>query len=101
MDTLKRINELREERNWSMYKLSKEAGIPQSTLTNLHKRGNDPTIPTLEAICDAFGISIAQFFSNDNYQSLTKNQMMLVSEWSKLNSVDREKVFAYIQGLKQ
>ena len=65
MDILRRITELREERGWSFYRLAKEAGIPQSTLSNLYQRANAPTVSTLEALCGAFGISLAQFFSTD------------------------------------
>lgn len=62
MDVLKRINQLRLERNWSIYRLSVKSGIPQSTLTNMFNRGTLPSITTLELICDAFGITLAEFF---------------------------------------
>ncbi len=32
MDTLKRIEQLRDERNWSNYRLAKEANLSQTTL---------------------------------------------------------------------
>ncbi len=35
MEVAKRILQLREERQWSEYRLAKEAGISQSTLSNL------------------------------------------------------------------
>lgn len=101
MDILKHITKLRKERGWSMYRLSKEAGIPQSTLTNLYKRGNDPTIPTLEAICRAFGISLGQFFSADNSTALTKDQEELLALYLKLPPVKKQKTISYIHGLLQ
>ena len=57
MEVAKRILQLREERQWSEYRLAKEAGISQSTLSNLSSRGNNPSVYTLEKIAGAFGLS--------------------------------------------
>ena len=48
MDIIKHIKDLMEERGWTNYRLGKEAGLSQSTITNLFNRNNAPTIPTLE-----------------------------------------------------
>lgn len=100
MDILGRITQLRKERGWSDYRLAKESGIPQSTLSNLYKRENSPTISTLEAICRAFGLSLAQFFSGiDDSQQLTDEQRNLLESWVQLPQNQKEKVMAYILGL--
>ncbi len=65
MDILKRINELRRERNWTIYRLADESGISQSTLSNMFSRGTLPSLTTLEQLCSAFGISLSQFFDNE------------------------------------
>ncbi len=100
MDILGRITQLRENRGWSEYRLAKEAGIPQSTLTNLYKRENSPSVSTLEAICHAFGLSLAQFFSGiDDKQQLTDDQRNLLESWALLPQNQKEKVMGYILGL--
>ena len=66
MDVLKKINRLRLERNWSIYRLSIESGIPQSTLSNMFNRETLPSITTLECICAAFGITMSEFFLEKN-----------------------------------
>lgn len=53
LDVQQHIRELMEERGWSEYKLAKMANLPQSTISNLFKRNNVPTLYTLEAICKA------------------------------------------------
>ena len=73
MDILKRIIQLRDERNWTNYRLSDEAGLPYVTLTNMFSRGTQPSIATLTALCDAFGISLAQFFSDEKDDILLSN----------------------------
>lgn len=65
MDINKKIENMRFQRGWSMYELAQEAGITQSTLSSMIKRGNPPKIDTLECICEAFGITLAQFFMED------------------------------------
>ena len=54
MEVVARLRNLLQERGWSEYRLAKEAGLSQTTITNLFKRNNLPTLPTLEAICRAF-----------------------------------------------
>ncbi len=86
MNALERIRQLMEERGWSDYRLSKESGVFQSTISNLFKRNNLPTLPTLEAICGAFGITLAQFFSEEGEPIvLTKEQKTLLSKWAALS----------------
>lgn len=65
MDALRKINRLRLERGWSVYRLSVESDVPQSTLINMFNRETQPSIATLEAICKGFGITMAEFFAED------------------------------------
>ncbi len=69
MNVLKKINKLRMDRNWSIYRLSLESGIPQSTITNMFNRETLPSITTLEMLCRAFGISLSEFFAEDTAQA--------------------------------
>ena len=79
LDVQQHIRELMEERGWSEYKLAKMANLPQSTISNLFKRNNVPTLYTLEAICKAFGMTLAQFFSEG------KEQRALFAKWATLS----------------
>lgn len=81
MNAQKHIRELMEERGWTDYRLAKEANLSHSTVTNMFNRNNAPTLPTLEAVCKAFGITLAQFFSEDN-EIFTEEQQLLISSWS-------------------
>lgn len=85
MDAQKHIKELMEERGWTDYRLAKEANLSHSTVTNMFNRNNAPTLPTLEAVCRAFGITLAQFFAEgDEPEKLTEEQRILFSRWSPL-----------------
>ena len=77
MDINKRIDELRFERGWSMYELAQETGLTQSTLSSIMKRGNPPKIETLQCICEAFGLTLAQFFLEDECSEILTQQELL------------------------
>lgn len=62
MTILEHIDELRLVRGWSVNNLAMEAMLTQSTLNNLYTRKTEPKISTLRAICDAFGITLSEFF---------------------------------------
>jgi len=91
MDINKKIENMRFQRGWSMYELAQEAGITQSTLTSMIKRGNPPKIETLECICEAFGITLAQFFMEDEQlEILSKNEKELISLFRKFSEVKQK-----------
>jgi len=73
-----------EERGWTDYRLLKEANLSHSTVTNMFNRNNAPTLPTLEAICRAFGITLAQFFAENELVQMTDEQRILFSRWNPL-----------------
>ena len=99
MDVKKRLQELMDQRGWSMYRLSKEAGIPWSTVRNVIKRNIDPNISTLEIYCKAFGISLSQFFDDGGEGGLTEDQRRLVDLWSTLDERERRIVMELLEAL--
>lgn len=85
MNISQKIKELAEARGWTEYRLVKESKLAASIIANIYHRNTVPSIATLETICDAFGISLSQFFSNDNMISLTKEQEELLNHRSVLS----------------
>ena len=103
MDAQKRIKQLMEERGWTDYRLAKESGLSHSTVTNMFNRNNAPTLPTLEAVCRAFGITLSQFFSESQFFSdgngpaeFTEEQRTLFSKWRTLNDEQKKALLALI-----
>lgn len=100
MEITERIKQLRDERKWTNYRMCDEAGIPYVTITNMFSRGTQPTIATLTALCDAFGISLAQFFNYEDEQIfLSDEEKMLISDYRKLSKKDKSAVTTLIQNL--
>lgn len=50
MDVSERIEQLMHQRNWSVYRLGKESGLAQSTLSHVFRKDSEPTLSTLETI---------------------------------------------------
>ena len=99
MDILDRIRQLRDERGWSNYKLAKEADISEGSLNNLFRLNNQPTIPTLEAICKGFDMSLSQFFAESNEAVvLSEEQREMLGIWATLN---KEQKAALLELLKK
>lgn len=97
METIERIKYHMNLRGWSEYRLAKEAGLSQSTISNIFKRNTLPSIPTLEIMCSAFGITLSQFFSdNDDTSSLSDEQKELLNKWVKLSSGQRNAILKLI-----
>ncbi len=97
METIERIKYHMNMRGWSEYRLAKEAGLSQSTISNIFKRNTLPSIPTLEIMCSAFGITLSQFFSdNDDTSSLSDEQKELLNKWVKLSSGQRNAILKLI-----
>ena len=95
MDIQGRIRELMEERSWTEYRLAKEANLSHSTVANMFNR----TFPTLEAICNAFQMTLSQFFCEDgNLIELTDEEKELISRWKQL-SAEQRKVLLELMGV--
>ena len=101
MDVRQRIEDLLDERGWSLYRLSQEASMSWSTLRNIMKKGTEPGIATLESICKAFDISLSQFFDAEHSLNITAEQQHLLQNWSLLDQKDQTALRTIIQSLLQ
>ena len=90
-NVLGHINRICEKYGWTYYRLAQEADIPYSTITNMAKRNTIPSIPTLERICFAFGITLADFFApTKSTEDIDYSYQRFSLYWSKLAEQDRE-----------
>ena len=78
MDVIEKIKELAKNRGWTEYRLVKKSGLSASTISNIYHRNTIPSIPTLEVLCDTFGITLSQFFSEGSVISLSEEQEKLL-----------------------
>jgi len=98
MNVLKRINELRIDRGWSIYRLAIEAELPQSTIINMFNRETLPSITTLESICRAFGITLSEFFDTEN-ESKSLDQKKFIKLYESLSPAARQSIYQLMETL--
>lgn len=103
MNIIEKIDKLRKERGWSINKLALEACLTQSTVQNLFLRKNsNPSFATLNAICDALNITLAEFFNDDKQVIyLSENEKLLIDNYRQLNKNCQKSLFELIQNIKE
>ena len=87
-------------RGWSEYRLAKESGVPQSTISNIFNRNYQPSIASLDIICKAFGITLAQFFADGNFVELTDEQNEFFQRWAALKPEQKRLIDELIDQFK-
>ena len=100
MNILNKIDALRKERGWSVNNLAMEAMLTQSTLNNLYTRKTEPKLSTLRAICSAFGISLAEFFAEEEKENNEKRSDMkqeLAAKIAELSDAQLKALLALVR----
>ena len=97
VDILDRLLRLLKERNWTEYRLAKESGLSESTIANIYRRNAVPSIPTMEEICKGFGITLSQFFADDEMVELTPELKELFDSWLTLTAEQKQAALTMIK----
>ena len=84
-DILEKISQMREERGWTEYELASRSGLTQSTISTWYRRKQVPSVHRIEKVCNAFGITLSQFFLGDEEPFLiSPEQKALLDNFSTL-----------------
>ena len=79
------------------YKLSKECGLAQSTIGNIFRRNTVPSLTTLETICRGFGITMSQFFADNDMVELTPDIKEVFDAWICLKPSQKQAVLQMLK----
>ena len=101
MDTLQRLQQLLKERDWTVYRLSVNCDMPSSTLNNIFNRNTIPSIPTLETICKGFGITLSQFFAENEMVELSPELKELFDGWLTLTPEQKAAITQLIRTINK
>lgn len=101
INVLERITEMREARHWTEYQLAEHSGLTQSTISSWYRKNMLPTIPSLMKICEAFDITLSQFFLGKDSQAilLSDKQLALLAASSKLTPQQHEALLQFLDTL--
>lgn len=91
-----------QKRDMSKYRLSQLTGISQSSIGKIIAKESLPTMPTVEKICDALGVTMAQFFAGKDVPvNLSESQQEVLKIWDGLDEKEQAVVMAMLRGLQK
>ena len=99
MDTHERLRQLLNERGWTEYRLAKNCGLSESTISNIYRRNTVPSISTLETICSGFGITMSQFFAEGEMVEITPELKELFDNWVNLTPNQKSAVIQMLKAM--
>ena len=101
MDVLERLRHLMDERGWTVYRVARESGLSEKTVYNIYSRNTMPSIPTLEAICNAFGITLAQFFADAKLIEMSLDLEEVFENWIVLTPEQKEATLSMMRAFRR
>lgn len=66
MDVAQRLRELRTRLSLSQNQLAKRSGVAQTAVSYIERGGKNPSIDTLELLCEGLGVTLAEFFTDES-----------------------------------
>ncbi|MCX4361805.1 MAG: helix-turn-helix transcriptional regulator [Clostridia bacterium] len=101
MDILAKIIDLRNKKGWTEYKLSLESNVPQTTISSWFRKNVQPSVASLQAICNACGITLSQFFAEeDDLVQLTDCQKKLLEEYAALSQKQQDALLSLLISMR-
>lgn len=99
MELYEKIEKIRIQKGISVAKLNEAAGISHSTLSSWKYRQTTPKLETLDSICFALGISLAELLYDVDSDKLTGEEIELLSLWKQLNKEQRTAVMSTMKAM--
>ena len=101
MDPNEKLRELLDQNGMTEYRLAKKSGLSDSTIKNIFRRNTVPSIPTLEAICKGFGITLSQFFAEGEMVEMTPDLHDIFQAWRFLTPEQKEALLRLLDTMRQ
>ena len=100
MNILNRLESLMKQRGLNERELSLRSGIPPTTINSWFRREYNPSIFTLESLCEGLGITLSEvFYEGDSDCPLTQEQRELLAKWSRLSPEQKQAFLRLIDSL--
>ena len=98
MTAKERIDELRVKKGWSLNRLAEEIGLTNSAVYSWYRKGGySPSIKSIERACEAFEISLTEFYSCVDTESMDINETLLMDSFRKVPPEEQEKVLKIVK----
>lgn len=101
IDIHARLHQLIQSRGWTTYRLALNCGLSHATIANIYRRNTVPSVTTLETICQAFGITLAQFFAEGELVEVTPELREVFVRWADLTPRQKSLTLELLQVLDE
>ena len=95
MDVGERIKFFREKKGITVNKLANLSGISQSYLRDIELGNKQPTVEYLSYVCEALGITLEKFFSDEEKKSELRNEI------DKLTDIQRKSLLQLLKAFNE
>lgn len=86
-----RINELIQNKGWSLYELSLQTGISINAVYDWFKIGAIPSMQNIIKICETLEITLEQFFCGGNYK-YSEEENQILNAWCELSELEKKTI---------
>lgn len=93
MEVYQQLTVIAESIGMTQYGIAKETGLSQPYVNGIFKGQKTPTLETLKKICSALGITLAEFFAEDEKQ-VDPMERQLLSAYRQLGDQQRSSLVA-------
>jgi transcriptional regulator with XRE-family HTH domain len=90
-----RLKSLRNDRNLSMRELALKADVAVSFISKIESGKTSPTIMTLQKILEALNVTVAEFFTEDEKNSVSDNIVFRHDDMKSLKDEERQWFFTF------
>ena len=98
MDVKQRIDSLRIKNGWTLSKLATEIGVSDTTVYSWFNEQNyQPSRKTIEEVCNVFGITLAEFYSEIDMDSLAAKEVVLIEYFRAVPDEHKNQVMEIVK----
>ena len=97
MNVKDRIDHLRLNKGWSLNALAEKIGVSSNTVYSwFNNQKYNPSRKSIEKICEAFEMSLTEFYAEIDSQNLSTQEMLLLDTFRRVPDSLKDKMLKII-----
>lgn len=94
----KRVDQMRLDRGWSIYRLAELAGLSENSIYSWRDKNTMPKLNLIESIAEAFGVSpIVLLINNEETRAIGEEQRELIDLWNSLRKDQKKSMLELLR----
>lgn len=101
LDIAKRIKDLRELKELSIYDMTVRTGLSHSCILKIENGQRQPNLNTLTKLCEGMDVTIGEFFADESTAVLNDQERTVVKAMKKLTKKQRDAVVKLLNSMTE